>query len=199
MRSNRDSQRATRWARGLGRLLIGSVVTVAALPVTALAAVTLSRLQPVKDRWLRLDRFENPVVRPIAGRRVIGRLYFGFQLGVLKHVGRKSGRTYETPLGAYRLGDGFVFALFYGSGVDWACNVLAAGGGRLRWMGREYGLERPEIVSAADVLGNLPTWPRLILMAAGTKQFLWLHRQREGSVTATAGASPVEAPRPHTA
>lgn len=158
--------------------MIGSISTLVVVVLIALAAVSLSRLQPVKDRWLRLDRYENPVVRPIAGRRFVGRLYFGFQLGVLKHVGRKSGRPYETPLGAYRLGDGFVFALFYGPTVDWARNVLAAGSCTLKWMGREYELERPEIVSASDVVRNLPPWPRLILIAAGTKQFLRLHQRR---------------------
>jgi hypothetical protein len=67
--------------------------------------------------------------------------------------------------------------------------VLAAGNCALIWRGKEYELERPEIVSAPDVLGNLPLWPRLVLMAAGTKQFLWLHRRRDIPARGTAGAS----------
>jgi len=103
-----------RWAAASFRTLVKVASTVAIAALVVLAAISLSRLTPVKDRWLRADRFENPLVRPIAGRRFIGRVYFGFQLGLLTHVGRRSGRTYQTPLGAYRLGDGFVFALFYG-------------------------------------------------------------------------------------
>lgn len=163
------------WRRFLRPLII-VVSTVAGLTLVVLAAIGLSRLQPVKDKWLRFDKVENRFVRPIAGRRFANRLYFGFQLGVLKHTGRRSGRGYQTPLGAYRLGDGFVFALFYGPDVDWARNVLAAGGGSLAWNGQEYRLERPEIVSAATVLQDLPLWPRLVIKAAGTKQFLWMHR-----------------------
>jgi len=42
---------------------------------------------------------------------------------ILTHVGRRSGRTYETPLGAWAYGDGFVLSLAYGSGTDWCRNV----------------------------------------------------------------------------
>jgi len=44
-------------------------------------------------------------------------------------------------------------------------------------MGHAYSLERPEILSASEVLAKLPPWPRLVLMAAGTREFLWLHRR----------------------
>ena len=36
-------------------------------------------------------------------------------------------------------------------------------------------LDQPEIVSASDVLRELPLWPRLVIMNAGTKEFLWVH------------------------
>ncbi|GAB1511362.1 PNPOx family protein [Actinophytocola sp. KF-1] len=42
---------------------------------------------------------------------------------VLTHVGRRSGRTYRTPLDAHPVEGGYVFVLVYGPGSDWARNV----------------------------------------------------------------------------
>ena len=98
---------------------------------------------------------------------------------ILTHVGRRSGRTYETPLGAWAYGDGFVLSLAYGSGTDWCRNVLAARGCTLAWKGQTYELERPEIVSGPGVLRGWPAWERIALRAAEIEDFLWLHRKTD--------------------
>lgn len=41
---------------------------------------------------------------------------------VVSHRGRSSGRDYRTPVLAFPTETGFVFALTYGRGVDWARN-----------------------------------------------------------------------------
>src|SRR3954465_13183541 len=46
---------------------------------------------------------------------------------ILSYRGRKSGRTYRTAINLFRHGDTYVFALTYGSDVQWVRNVLAAG------------------------------------------------------------------------
>lgn len=61
--------------------------------------------------------------------------------GVLSHVGRRSGRTYRTPLLVVRREDGYVVGLWYGREVQWLKNVLAAGGGSLRVRGRNVLVE----------------------------------------------------------
>ena len=48
-------------------------------------------------------------------------------LGVVVHRGRKSGRTYRTPVAVFPMSNGPVIGLFYGSQSDWVKNVLAAG------------------------------------------------------------------------
>jgi len=48
-------------------------------------------------------------------------------LGVVVHRGRKSGRTYRTPVAVFPASNGPVIGLFYGSQSDWVKNVLAAG------------------------------------------------------------------------
>jgi deazaflavin-dependent oxidoreductase (nitroreductase family) len=66
--------------------------------------------------------------------------------GIVLHTGRRSGRTYRTPVNVFRVSDGFVVALTYGPDAQWVRNVLAAGGCRLITRGREHHLRDPEIV-----------------------------------------------------
>ena len=46
---------------------------------------------------------------------------------VVTHVGRKSGKTYQTPLDAFPTTTGYVLVARYGPESDWVQNVLAAG------------------------------------------------------------------------
>lgn len=57
---------------------------------------------------------------------------------LVRHVGRKSGRQYETPIILGHLDDYFVVELTYGPEVDWYKNVQAAGGCTLVWHRHEY-------------------------------------------------------------
>ena len=45
---------------------------------------------------------------------------------IINHRGRKSGQTYRTPMNVFRDGDDYLFALTYGSDVQWVKNILAA-------------------------------------------------------------------------
>jgi deazaflavin-dependent oxidoreductase (nitroreductase family) len=65
---------------------------------------------------------------------------------VVEHVGRRSGRRYAAPIAARRTADGFVISLAFGAQVDWHRNLLAAGGGTIRWRGREYPVGAPATV-----------------------------------------------------
>lgn len=60
---------------------------------------------------------------------------------LVRHVGRKSGRTFETPLILARVPDGFVAELTYGPDVDWYRNTVAAGGCVVVSRGAEYRVE----------------------------------------------------------
>jgi deazaflavin-dependent oxidoreductase (nitroreductase family) len=47
---------------------------------------------------------------------------------LVRHVGRRSGRTYETPIMVARVPAGYIAELTYGDGVNWYRNIVAAGG-----------------------------------------------------------------------
>ena len=85
--------------------------------------------------------FTTRIVNPVT-RRFAGWLPW---FGILTYRGRKSGREYRTPMNVFRRGDSYVFALTYGSDVDWVKNVVAAGGCGLRTGRRDLRLVEPEI------------------------------------------------------
>lgn len=96
-------------------------------------------------------------------------------LGLLTHVGRRSGRSYRTSLGVTRYRDGFLLPLTYGPRTDWYRNLMAAGTGTLVWRGQTYQLERPEIVAGPEALRSWPTGSRIALQMAGVHDSVWLH------------------------
>jgi deazaflavin-dependent oxidoreductase (nitroreductase family) len=59
----------------------------------------------------------------------VSRAFAGWMpwFGIVRHIGRSSGKHYRTPINIFRRGDRYVVALTYGSDVQWLRNVLAAG------------------------------------------------------------------------
>ena len=114
----------------------------------------------------------------VFNKRVINRLTRHFArasygpFALVRHVGRRSGTPYETPIMVERMGDRCLIALTYGPDVDWYRNVLAAGGCTLVWHGRVYALERPEPIDVHTALPAFPRFLRLILRLRGTQHFV---------------------------
>ena len=102
--------------------------------------------------------------------------------GLVTHVGRRSGRTYQTSLGTHPYGDGFLLPLGYGTHTDWYRNVMAAGTCTLAWKGRTYQLERPEVISGSEAMGAWPIRDRILLQLAGIHDFVWLHQSKERAI-----------------
>jgi deazaflavin-dependent oxidoreductase (nitroreductase family) len=75
---------------------------------------------------------------------------------VLTHVGRASGRTFQTPLDAHPVDDGYIFILVYGSGSDWVKNIMAAGNASLRVKGEEIPLTSPRVITEEAAWELLP-------------------------------------------
>ena len=111
---------------------------------------------------------------------------------LLTHVGRRSGNTYQTPLGAYPYGDGFLLPLGYGTQTDWYRNIMAAGTCELAWKGQTHQLERPELISGPDVLHAWPMRERITLRLAGMHDFVWLHQSKQQDTKSPQIESPPE-------
>ena len=82
-------------------------------------------------------------------------------LGTLEHVGRRSGRHYQTPLLVFKTQDGFVILIGYGPQTDWLKNVLAGGPTVLHKRGKALALASPRIVSKAEAAPLVTPGPRV--------------------------------------
>jgi deazaflavin-dependent oxidoreductase (nitroreductase family) len=94
---------------------------------------------------------------------------------LVRHVGRKTGRPYETPLMLARLGDDFVAELTYGPGVAWYRNVVAAGGCTVVAGRVEYRIDRIEPCDPETGLRAFGNPAALILRALRRREFRRLH------------------------
>ena len=90
----------------------------------------------------RLANFNRVVTNRVVGP--LARYLPGF--AIVSHVGRRSGRTYRTPVNLFGRGDDYVIALTYGADSQWVRNVLAAGGADIETRGRRLHLVDPEVV-----------------------------------------------------
>ena len=75
---------------------------------------------------------------------------------VVTHVGRSSGRTYQTPLDAHPIDGGYLFILNYGPDSDWVRNIMAAGTAHLTIGEDEYDLVNPQILDTEQAFPLLP-------------------------------------------
>ncbi len=91
---------------------------------------------------------------------------------MVRHVGRRSGKAYATPVRALPVEGGFIIPLTYGQTADWYRNIEAAGGDQLDWHGKTYNVGRPQIANAAEVLPAYPLPSRFLFWLDGVPQFV---------------------------
>jgi len=69
---------------------------------------------------------------------------------IVVHVGRHSGRTFETPVVAVQHDQGFLIALPYGERTDWMKNVVASGTATVVTHGQTYRVGQPEVIPMSE-------------------------------------------------
>lgn len=116
----------------------------------------------------RAAKFTSPVAMPLAGKR------WNPIFAVVEHRGRRSGRSFATPVAARRIAGGFVISLAFGSQVDWYRNLLAAGEGAIRWRGDVYRVSRPEHIDAQSALTAFNAVQRALLRMGGVDGYVRL-------------------------
>jgi deazaflavin-dependent oxidoreductase (nitroreductase family) len=122
---------------------------------------------------MRVARFNRKVTNRITGR-FADRLP-GF--GILRHVGRKSGRVFSNPINVFADGNDYILALTYGPDTDWVKNVLAAGGCEIVTRGQRIRLTNPRIITDTR-LSWAPPFVRFVLQRIGATQYMRLTHVR---------------------
>jgi deazaflavin-dependent oxidoreductase (nitroreductase family) len=112
-------------------------------------------------------RYVNPITRRFAERHPA--------FGVLTHRGRKTGRTYQTPINVFRRGDEYYFLLTYGSDVQWVKNVLAARSCSLKTRGGVVELAEPELITDPELRPAPPAVRFVERRIAGVTQYVRMH------------------------
>jgi deazaflavin-dependent oxidoreductase (nitroreductase family) len=114
----------------------------------------------------------NPLIRRVAGQPGVP------LVGLVRHRGRRSGRTYVTPVGVGATDTSLLIPLTFGSGSDWCRNILAAGGGMVTWRGVPYIAGEAALVDDGSAGVELATafggFQRFAFRLMGTHQFLRL-------------------------
>lgn len=113
-----------------------------------------------------------------ANRRVTNRVTRRFvghipPFALLEHVGRNSGRTYQTPIMVFRSGGTCAIALTYGSTTEWVQNVRAQGTCTLTLGNHRFRLTEPRLATLKDVPW-IPKPVRLILRLIRANEVLLL-------------------------
>jgi deazaflavin-dependent oxidoreductase (nitroreductase family) len=134
--------------RAIGKLVGGLVLAVAA--IGTVFVVGMRRKSPlVLDAVRRTGRATKGFVLPSSGKP-------GGIASVVRHVGRTTGRPYETPVQAVATDDGFVIALPYGPNTDWLRNVMAAGSATIVHEGSTDLVDHPEVVPMSEAGSLFP-------------------------------------------
>lgn len=163
-------------SRALRRLLGAAGLALGAFAIVFFVGMR-TKSPVVLDAVRRFNRaVTNPRVMKSAGTP-------GASASVIRHVGRRSGRRYETPVGAMPVEGGYLIALPYGRRSDWFKNVCARGSATIVDAGQEVEVERPEVVRTADVAGEFPPGELRTLRAFRVDECLRVRR------LVTAGAS----------
>lgn len=104
--------------------------------------------------------------------------------GIVRHVGRASGRVYRTPVNVFRVPAGFLIALTYGPDSEWVKNVVVAGGCEMETRGVVYELSTP-VVGHDSSRRRFPLPVRAGLWLAGAADYLTLSIVPPSAASAT--------------
>jgi deazaflavin-dependent oxidoreductase (nitroreductase family) len=110
-------------------------------------------------------RVTNHILGPLA-RRLPG-------MGVVVHVGRKTHRSYRTPVMVFRRDNRVIIALTYGHDSQWVQNVLAEKSCELETEDRKLRLIEPQVVRDERRLA-MPAFVRFVLGLLRVSDFLEL-------------------------
>jgi hypothetical protein len=168
-----------RWALFLVAVLVAGFAAFLAFLVVAMRTKSPRMLSAVR----RFNRtFMNRLQLRSAGKP-------GKSASVIRHQGRISGRSYETPIVPFTTDDGFLVSLPYGSDTDWTKNVLADESAVLVTDGRTYRVDRPEVVATELVRDSFPPSEQRTHRLFRVEHCLRVRRVDVGATDATVGTA----------
>jgi deazaflavin-dependent oxidoreductase (nitroreductase family) len=140
-----------------GECMARAILVVLAVLFLAVSAIAIAYVLGIRSKSSTVRnaarRFHRAVGNPLQMRSAGTP---GTYASVIRHQGRTTGRTYETPVWAVPTEDGFVIAIVYGSRSDWLKNVLASGAAAIVHEGHICPVYQPQIVPMDSVRAYFP-------------------------------------------
>ena len=159
-----------RWVFVLVGVLVGGLLLFLAFLVVAMRTKSPQMLGAIR----RLNRSVTNKLQRSAGKP-------GASTSLIRHRGRVSGRSYETPIVPFAIDNGFLGACPNGPGTDWVRNLLAHGSAVLVTDGTTYTVDRPEVVAPALVEELFPPSERRTHRLFRVDHSLRVHRVDGGA------------------
>jgi deazaflavin-dependent oxidoreductase (nitroreductase family) len=97
------------------------------------------------------------------------------RFSLIRHVGRRSGKPYETVIMVAPHPRGFTAELTYGPEVAWYRNTVAANRAELLYAGETYEIDGVESLDATVGRASYPVPERYVLRLLRREQFILLH------------------------
>jgi deazaflavin-dependent oxidoreductase (nitroreductase family) len=169
--------------------MAAAILIVLAVLVLALLAAAILYVLGIRSKSATVRaaarRFHHAVGNPVQLRSAGTP---GAYASVLRHQGRRTGRTYQTPVWAVPTEDGFVIAIVYGAGTDWLKNVVARGAAAIVHHGATYPVDQPEIVPMEHARAYFPATLQQTHRLVGVEGCLRVRRVKVANTSAAQGA-----------
>ncbi|MFI9485836.1 nitroreductase family deazaflavin-dependent oxidoreductase [Promicromonospora sp. NPDC052451] len=153
--------------------VLWTIVSLVALVLSVALALVLTMRTKHPRALVVVRGFNRRLNNPRALRRA-GRP--GAELSVLRHVGRSSGKPYETPIGVYPLEEGYLVNLSYGQETDWLRNIRAAGTAELVVDGQSHQVSAARVIGLTEATPHLFPRHTFLVRLLGVTEFLVLQR-----------------------
>ena len=141
--------------------------------VAAVAVVAFSKLAR-GPRTDQIRRFNRDALNPWMMKHAGGEHWYA---SVVRHVGRASGKQYQTPVVMHVVDGHLAIPLPYGTDVDWLENLRHAGGGVAVHKGVEYAVADPVDVSRDAIAAALGARDALRYRVFGIDEFVELRAE----------------------
>ncbi len=169
--------------------MAGAILIVLAVLMLALSAIAIVYTLGIRSKSATVRtaarRFHRAVGNPLQLRSAGTPGTFA---SVVRHQGRRTGRTYETPVWAVPTEDGFMIAIVYGSRTDWLKNVVASGAAAIVHQGGTYPVDRPQIVPLERARAYFPATLQRIHRRIRVDRCLRVRRVEVGNTSAASEA-----------
>ena len=125
-----------------------------------------TRIQKIRDFVRQFNKyFFNKITLKFAGLR-------GSPFSIVEHRGRKTGKSYSTPVVTIRTEDRFYIPLAYGENVDWLKNVLHTNECIIQLRGDSIIMTKPRVVNASNAIIMFPQFQRKLFRFFRVEKFL---------------------------